>query len=138
MTAFADIAAYTRAGWVCDLPATLDDALARMLVAACEANRLARLEYRWVERFRLWERWSPELAAKGRALAERRRDAIRIAEDADWELGPLWNCWSRALPPRTDLMAVHTVSYIGPCGEACGTVVVAWPWLHVGRQWRHD
>jgi hypothetical protein len=127
VTAFADIAAYTRAGWVCDLPATLDDVLERMLVAACEANRLARLEYRWVERFRLWERGSPELAAKGRALAERRRDAVRIAEDADWELGPLWNRWSRALPPIS-VPAVRLAARSLLRGLACT----------VGRQWRHD
>ena len=111
---------------LCDLPGTLDDALERMLVAACEANRLARLEYRWVERFRLWERWSPELAAKGRALAERRRDAIRIAEDADWELGPLWNCWSRALPPIS-VPAVRLAARSLSRGLGCTL-----------GEWRHD
>ena len=120
MASFAEIAARpTRAGWICDTPATLDDALERMLLAAREAIRVANLSYRWNRR--CWERspgnWEERHIER---LGERRRHAIRIAEYADAELTPLWDQYSRALSPLAEIGVVCVVGYIGPAGGEAG------------------
>ena len=103
---------------MCDTPATLDDALERMLVATREAIRLAHLGYRWNRRF--WERspgnWEERPIER---LGERRRHAIRIAEYADGELAPLWD-HSRALSPLAEIGMVCVAGYIGPAGGDAG------------------
>ena len=115
MTAFAEIATRpSREGWVCDLPATLDDALERMLVATREAIRLATVGYRFTRRFGWTTRWQERHVER---LDDRRKTAIRIADYADWELAPLWDHWSRALPPLIELGAVCAACPIIPAGS---------------------
>jgi len=58
-----------------------------------------------------------------RALEERRRDAIRIAEYAAWELGPLWDQYSGLLEPLTETGRACAACYIGPAGST----IAAWP-----------
>ena len=128
MTSFAEIAFRpSREGWICDTPATLDNAFERWLVAAREANRIADVLIRWNLRFRVWERGCSERATMhARALVERRRDAIRIAEYAARELGPLWDQYSRLLGPLTEAGKTWVACYIGPAGSA----IAAWPMLY--------
>ena len=129
MASFAEIAARpTREGWICDTPATLDDALERMLVATREAIRLANLGYRWNRRF--WQRspgnWEERHIER---LGERRRNAIRIAEYAGGELTPLWDQYSRALSPLAEIGVVCVEGYIGPAGgeaDACPVPYARW------------
>jgi hypothetical protein len=73
---------------------------------AATARRLADLEYRYVRRYRLWDR--PETEQQRRSIAKlsaRRRDAIEAAEDADFQFNRLCDHYARAMPPisgRTD------------------------------------
>ena len=128
MTSFAEIALRpSREGWICDTPATLDDALERWLVAVREANRIADVLIRWNLRFRVWERGGSERATThARALEERRRGAIRIAEYAAWGLGPLWDRYSSLLEPLTEAGRAWVACYIGPAGST----IAAWPMLY--------
>ena len=61
-----------------------------------------------------------------RALVERRRDAIHIAEYAAWELGPLWDRYSGLLEPLTEADRAWAGCYIGPGGST----IAAWPMLY--------
>jgi hypothetical protein len=64
-------------------------------------QRLYDLQYRWVNRFRLWEHaGDPGVALRGRALEDRTQAARSAAEDAERALAVAWDRWSRALPPR--------------------------------------
>src|SRR5438045_1660768 len=57
-----------------------------------EARRLYNLEYRWNQRFRLWEH--PDdlgIEARARRLVERQRAARAAAEEAEWQLSQTWD-----------------------------------------------
>jgi hypothetical protein len=65
-------------------------------------TRLWTIEFRWSERFRVWEQ--PRDAPVSRHavdICRRRNAAYRDAEEASAELDLVWDHWSRRLPPRT-------------------------------------
>ena len=82
-------------------------AFERATEAALPAQRLADLEYRWNTRFRIWEHMKDQaVAQRASRLANRHRDALNAAEEAEQDLGVAWARVSRALPCRIELGAL--------------------------------